>query len=620
MFDLLIWDSDSPAPENRRVLLWRGFNTEFKKDIFSILDIVEKDKSLIRDEFVSWSYELGEKKVDNTSIKDHLEIQPNFSYWWMTLFAEKCNFSKSPEIDNAVKLIAFKRWMLSNPLKSIEIKSNNKRLNNAFNLIAKKNNLNFSSNYSFSSLDNYSTLHLIKGIIWLCLYLFKSKPLKGIGLESWQKTKSSLTFFSYLFNLDNDQLKLNNHKSNFWDNLPDRIIDQGYGLNWLHIYSPSKQIPNTKVAANIVKNFNEKNPDQVHIFLESFLNFKVIAKSIYDWITIIRLSFKLKGSLNKEDDIFQILFDDWNKSFYGICAINNCLNFNLFLAAIKSLPNQSLGLYLQENQSWEVALNYLWKEYKHRNIVGVPHSTTRFWDLRYAHDPRVHSTKNTNNYPKPSLVAINGMSQRNYFKDISYPESELELVEALRYFHLEPHTGMIKKSSISEKKDLVLILGDYLLENNHKLIDMIIRSAFSLPKTVRFIFKPHPACTVSLKEFKGLNIRILDEPLEDLLQDCSIAISSNVTTAALDAYFKGVPVACMIDSSKLNLSPMLEIDANVFVKTPQELVAKILKSFQESEIKNIDVRSFFELDSSLPRWLNFIKKALNSKRPYEEKL
>ena len=286
MFDLLIWDSNSPAPENRRVLLWQGFNAESRKDIFSILDIVEKDKSFIRDEFVSWSYELGEKKVDNISIKDHLEIQPNFSYWWMTLFAEKCNFSKS-----------------------LEIKSNNKRLNNAFNLIAKKNNLNFSSNYSFSSLDNYSTLHFIKGIIWLCLYLFKSRPLKGIGLESWQKTKSSLTFFSYLFNLDNDQLKLNNHKSNFWDNLPDRIIDQGYGLNWLHIYSPSKQIPNTKVAANIVKNFNEKNPDQVHIFLESFLNFKVIAKSIYDWITIIRLSFKLKGPLNKEDDIFQILFD-----------------------------------------------------------------------------------------------------------------------------------------------------------------------------------------------------------------------------------------------------------------------------------------------------------------------
>ena len=83
---------------------------------------------------------------------------------------------------------------------------------------------------------------------------------------------------------------------------------------------------------------------------------------------------------------------------------------------------------------------------------------------------------------------------------------------------------------------------------------------------------------------------------------------------------KGVPVACMIDSSKLNLSPMLEIDASVFVKTPQELVTKILESFQESEIKNIDVRSFFELDSSLPRWLNFIKKALNLKRPYEEKL
>ena len=42
MFDLLIWDSNSPAPENRRVLLWQGFNAESRKDIFSILDIVEK--------------------------------------------------------------------------------------------------------------------------------------------------------------------------------------------------------------------------------------------------------------------------------------------------------------------------------------------------------------------------------------------------------------------------------------------------------------------------------------------------------------------------------------------------------------------------------------------------
>ena len=103
MSDVLIWDSASPAPKNRTVILWQSFNLEYIDNTLSILDLVEQNKSSVRSEFLSWSHDLGELKIFNISLKKHLEIRPNFSYWWLSLFVEKCNFSKSPEIDNAIR-------------------------------------------------------------------------------------------------------------------------------------------------------------------------------------------------------------------------------------------------------------------------------------------------------------------------------------------------------------------------------------------------------------------------------------------------------------------------------------------------------------------------------------
>lgn len=612
MSDLLIWDSTKPVPQHKKIILWCGFNISSDRDLISILDLIEENPESIRKTYLRWSYDLAEKEVFNIPVKDHFEIKPNFSFWWLSAFTEKCNFSKSPQIDNIIKLIALTQWKDFSKIKSIEVESKNKALVRALQKLSEQNSINFFSHKKSFEFPGIPVPHLLKSMAWLISHLCKIRYLRGVGIDLWRKSSANLTIFSYLANLNNKHLELFEHKSNFWSNFPNKIIDGGNDINWLHIFTPSKQVPNTKEASKILTFFNKSKAGEVHVFLESFLNYRIMLQAIKDWLTIRKIGSKVSNSLLQDDFLLQLMVDDWNKTFYGIDAINNCLNLNLFLAAMESASNQKLGLYLQENQSWEMSLIHSWRKFNHGEIVGVPHSTTRFWDLRYANDERIHKKQSKNCYPKPNYIAINGEAQKNYFKEIRYPDSELKLVEALRFFHLEDKKEYVAKLEEKENNDSVLVLGDYLLENNEQLIEMLKSAAVLLPSNLNFIFKPHPACMVPKSKFMELNVEINEENIVNLLSRSTIAVSSNVTTAALDVYFHGIPLACIIDPYKLNLSPMLEIDKTVFVKTNQDLAKKISSAISRHQAINVKADDFFELDSSMPRWLTFIGSKLDS--------
>ena len=75
----------------------------------------------LRTKYLSLIYEFGEAKVNGKRIIDHLIIRQNFSYWWMTPVAEKCNFAKSPQIDNIIKLMALEQWLQDNKYKKIKL-------------------------------------------------------------------------------------------------------------------------------------------------------------------------------------------------------------------------------------------------------------------------------------------------------------------------------------------------------------------------------------------------------------------------------------------------------------------------------------------------------------------
>ena len=112
-------------------------------------------------------------------------------------------------------------------------------------------------------------------------------------------------------------------------------------------------------------------------------------KVLLDWTRIqffhFRLGRKIGYSLESHQYgwLWPILKKDWCDSMTGVTAMNNILLIHLFDRLMSVVPHQEQGYYLSENQSWERAFVHAWRKHRHGRIIGVAHSTIRYWDLRY---------------------------------------------------------------------------------------------------------------------------------------------------------------------------------------------------------------------------------------------
>jgi len=106
------------------IMLWSENRNENDTKIFSLLKILDDNAEYCKTEYTSLISTLGETFAGNKRIIDHLKIENNFSFWWTTLMVEKSNYTKSIEVNNAIKIIAFKYWFTKknyNKLYSIQI-------------------------------------------------------------------------------------------------------------------------------------------------------------------------------------------------------------------------------------------------------------------------------------------------------------------------------------------------------------------------------------------------------------------------------------------------------------------------------------------------------------------
>jgi len=279
--------------------------------------------------------------------------------------------------------------------------------------------------------------------------------------------------------------------------------------------------------------------------------------------------------------------------------MSNLLILNLFETAFSDIPKQQQGYYLQENQGWEFGCISAWRNTGHNILIGVPHSTVRYWDLRYFFDPRSYNQSSPLKLPLPSRVAVNGVIAKKIYLEGGYPSNELVEVEALRYHHLDSDGHNMCESLTEETQQQLFVLGDYLPEYTIQQMKLLEDSAKDIDGWV-IVIKPHPACPVDLDNYPmltSINAIVTDQPISNLLDDCNVAYSSLTTSAAVDAYCAGLSVISILDPSTLNLSPLRDVDGVQFVSNSEELLLALQNtSKQEQPIH------YFYLDSDLPRW------------------
>ena len=131
-----------------------------------------------------------------------------------------------------------------------------------------------------------------------------------------------------------------------------------------------------------------------------------------------------------------------------------------------------------------------------------------------------------------------------------------------------------------------------------------MESAFtSLSNNIKILVKPHPNCPIDPSKYPGIKMNLTNDSIANLLPQCNIAYTSNVTSAALDAYCANIPVISVLNPETLNMSPLIGINGIKFIRNSEELINSIYQLSSNPTIKRDNI---FWLNSDLPMWKNII--------------
>ena len=86
----------------------------------------------------------------------------------------------------------------------------------------------------------------------------------------------------------------------YWAELPECAAERSVSTNWLHLYVEDESVGKVKDARTLLQRYNDgSNGLQSHVFLESFLSFSVVMKTLSDLRFILRASKKINPAAKK---------------------------------------------------------------------------------------------------------------------------------------------------------------------------------------------------------------------------------------------------------------------------------------------------------------------------------
>ncbi len=625
LVSLLVWDDDTEPPIwDGAIVLWRSYRRTQDESVFSLPELVDKQAEELRRKFLAFVYQIGETRISGKSIIDHLELRTGLSYWWMTLIAQKDVYANSPYIYDVLKLFAFEGLARSYNCSPVRLCSRKQELALVLCAWCQDEGRHFEwsrpdrKDNDKALLSNvYKALPpLMRALLSFLKFISIRLSPMGSVQNSRRLLRSDIAIFDVFTHLHAHSLLVGIFASGYWSNLVTLFNDSKTPVNWLHWYYKHPAVPNLHTAITLASDFSKAPDNQYHQIIDSRISLRLAAKVITDFIRLNRAELSITGveqvfrPKNSKLNFWELFKGDWIDSFRSPKAVISLFHLNILEERIKSAPRQKLGIYVQENQPWEIALVHLWRTYGHGLIVGVAHTTIPFWDLRYAFDPRTFENKN-NGLPIPDFVALNGPNAISNFEKSGYPTGRYREVEALRYLYLRDLRRNVAQEVSNESRALrVLVLGDLIPEYTNRQISFLEYCADIPGVKLDLVFKPHPASANVYRKIGLPNLRISTRHISDELSACDVVFVGSATSAAADAYQIGVPVISVNDGNRINFSPVYGTPGVEFVHSPNDLARAL---------SNIDINqkrqhaAFFTLDENLPRWKSLIFDALYSK-------
>ena len=568
---------------------------EFVKDkrFISLPLIVEENASFYRADYLQWGDDFALKKIKDKSLYDHLKLKDDFPFWWTTNLGQRFNIFSKSNINDVIKSMALMDYLNKNLISPLSIKIISKKKERITFINQWALEKNIPCKYEEKQLSQWRP----KSTIIYALFLFRHVLYSVFLRKSAKNGQTEISFFDIFTHLRKEK-KFN---SNYWGKLVDLLEAKKVNVQWNHLYYRTQERFSFLNAIKRNRGFNSLGINEHHhVLMEQHFGFHLYFKTIKRYLHIRQKGKEVLPQLEKNYNCRKrginfapFLGMQFIDSLMGQEALKNCFYSVLIEDVVKQTSLQSKGVYLQEFQSWEIALVHYWKKAKRELLIAAPHSTHRFWDLRY-----FFGKKSINHFIKdifPDIIAVNGDYAYDRCIENGYPKTVLKRVEALRYLH-HPRKPIIREQRLNKKKKL-LICCDYQLSTSKRLFDIvqqaIQKSDFSFEVSVRM----HPAFPISPTLMEQYPYQICTKDMITSLEDNDWVITSNLSAIAVDAYYQGCNIAQLSDGLYFNLSPLRGvIDDLLFT----DVIS--LNQLLQRELKGKIIIPYFKLHPLLNEW------------------
>jgi surface carbohydrate biosynthesis protein (TIGR04326 family) len=601
--NVLLWDSDAiPPSTNDYVVLWSSFSiSDSVHSSISILDYIEEHSDRLRSRFLGFVHDVGNSQNGGKTVLEHLQIRPTFSYWWLTLFASK-RWHPNSHITEAVKLIALEEILAGFKYSEIFVQSENAYLHSQVSQLTYVSR-EIRDQKTVISPQKFNPLHFVKHILRACATLVRQiVVLRNVVPMATGKVESDFLIFDHLVRFDQSDANNGAFSSQYWNPLQPLLQERTQRITWVHQFVKTSDQQSPKDAQAILSTINSRSQQQ-HFLLECRPSLQVIKRALRDYRKLLGVAFKTSQigesfSLNGSKlNLWPLFQDEWYESLIGSTAMRHLLILATTEASLSQVPHCKTGIYLMENQPWEIALLHSWAAAGHGRIIGLVNAPIRFWDVRYFADGRSLLPKSTDRIhfqPQPQEIFVNGPLSRKLLEESGVDPHQIRDVEPLMYQYLQND-----KTYVTVESDGILVLGDFFTHLTEKIIELVIDSQVLSGDRRKILFKPHPLNLDKWSELVGDNFTLTNAPLSELFDLCSIVIAPSASTAALEAYCANKLVVSILEPSTLNFTPLRGVENAMFAKNRNEL-AKILRSTPKVSLS--DRQQLFYTDSNLSRW------------------
>ena len=612
--EIVILGQDKAPSRTDFTYYWSGYK-EKSDHSAHLLQVIEQNAGELRRRFLKVHgavHATISEKLRELSSNADIDIALLSS----SLFVEK-NFFKSQSLLDSLRLLALDRELESTRCKNLQYVGPQRAVAEALDVICAHHDIYFSWTKT-EPLDGDSLSRKVwtripeffRAMITFCHYLWTRWNFRTADLPAWFDSPDSTFFFSYFIHLDATSRKEGRYMSNVWGTLPEVLRQNGRRLNWVHLFLVSSSVPDAQTGVQSVARFNESmRKSDVHSFLEAFLGWDIIFRTLKDYLgTYVRLFF-----LNKKLDkvvatlpygwMWRIHRKDWIDSTLGTSAVQNLLWFNLFDKLMASLPHQKIGLFVCENQGWERAFIRAWRTYGHGKLVGLA-APIGFWDLRYFDDLEASI-----DIPRADAIAVGGPDAWRKLEAAGQKMDQYVKVEAVRYLHLDDlptDEGLEVTQAHYNTTQRLLVVGDIQTDTTSRMIETVAQAQVATRNPFEVVVKPHPASTIDALMYPSLHAEFTDQPLSLLFPEVDLVVTSAFTVAGVEALCSGARVACFLDPNGINFSILRGLAGVEFIGSSRDLVT-LLERYPPNQHQRVKPTDLFWLDPELSRWRQILQ-------------